>query len=136
VPPLDNLTGDNTTDFYHKEGGSVELVFQENRLDVKFIKESDVSPGFIVADSFVVMKDVSKKKTITIQNGGDAVKLTASWIGKYNWYAAQQPGVLLASGVRDLSIGPGSSSTFYVRDDKGYLVLYCERNQPQTDKHG
>jgi hypothetical protein len=122
VPPLDNLTGDNTTDFYHKEGGSVELVFQENRLDVKFIKESDVSPGFIVADSFVVMKDVSKKKTITIQNGGDAVKLTASWIGKYNWYAAQQPGVLLASGVRDLSIGPGSSSTFYVRDDKGYLV--------------
>lgn len=122
VPPLDNLTGDNTTDFYHKEGGSVELVFQENRLDVKFIKESDVSPKFVVADSFVVMKDVSKKKTVTIQNGGDAVKMTASWIGKYNWYAAQQPGVLLASGVRDLSIGPGSSSTFYVRDDNGYLA--------------
>lgn len=122
VPPLDNLTGDNTTDFYHKEGGSVELVFQENRLDVKFIKESDLSPKFVVADSFVVMKDVSKKKTLTIQNGGDAVKLTASWIGKYNWYTAQQPGVLLASGVRDLSIGPGSSSTFYVRDDKGYLA--------------
>ncbi|WP_426295104.1 fibronectin type III domain-containing protein [Dyadobacter endophyticus] len=122
VPPLDNLTGDNTTDFYHKEGGSVELVFQENRLDVKFIKESDVSPKFVVADSFVVMKDVSKKKTMTIQNGGDAVKLTASWIGKYNWYTAQQPGVLLASGVRDLSIGPGSSSTFYVKDDKGYLA--------------
>lgn len=122
VPPLDNLTGDNTTDFYHKEGGSVELLFQENRLDVKFIKESDVSPKFVVADSFVVMKDVSKKKTMTIQNGGDAVKLTASWIGKYNWYTAQQPGALLASGVRDLSIGPGSSTTFYVRDDKGYLA--------------
>jgi hypothetical protein len=122
VPPLDNLTGDNTTDFYHKEGGSVELLFQENRLDVKFIKESDVSPKFVVADSFVVMKDVSKKKTMTIQNGGDAVKLTASWIGKYNWYAAQQPGVLLASGVRVLSIGPGSSSTFFVRDDNGYLA--------------
>jgi hypothetical protein len=40
----------------------VELLFQENRLDVKFIKESDVSPKFVVADSFVVMKDVSKKK--------------------------------------------------------------------------
>jgi hypothetical protein len=60
VPPLDNLTGDNTTDFYHKQGGSVELVFKENRLDVKFIKESDVAPRYVIADSFVVMKDVNK----------------------------------------------------------------------------
>lgn len=122
VPPLDNLTGDNTLAFYHLKGGSVELVFQENRLDVKFIKESDVSPQFVIADSFVVMKDVSKKKTITIQNGGDAVKLTASWIGSYNWSSAQQPSQVLATGVRDLSIGPGSSSTFYVRDQNGYLA--------------
>lgn len=122
VPPLDNLTGDNSTDFYHVKGGSVELVFQENRLDVKFIKESDTSPMYVVADSFVIMKNVSKKKTITVQNGGDAVKFTASWIGAYNWYSAQQPGTLLASGIRDLSVGPASSSTFYVRDQNGYLA--------------
>nr|WP_295922107.1 metallophosphoesterase [uncultured Dyadobacter sp.] len=122
VPPLDNLTGDNSTDFYHIKGGSVEMVFQENRLDVKFIQESDASPQFAVTDSFVVMKDVSKKKTITIQNGGDAVKLTASWIGNYNWTSAQQPSQVLATGVRDLSIGPGSTSTFYVRDQNGYLA--------------
>ncbi|MEO6282038.1 MAG: T9SS type A sorting domain-containing protein [Dyadobacter sp.] len=122
VPPLDNLTGDNTTDFYHIKGGSVELVFQENRLDVKFIKESDVSPLYTVADSFVVMKDVSKKKTVSIVNGGDVAKLTASWIGAYNWYSAQQPSTVLASGIRDLSIGPGSTSTFYVRDQNGYLA--------------
>lgn len=122
TPPLDNLTGDNSLDFYHIKGGSVELVFQESRLDVKFIRESDTSPMYTIADSFVVMKDVSKKKTITIQNGGDAVKLTASWIGAYNWYSAQQPGTLLASGIRDLSVGPASSSTFYVRDQNGYLA--------------
>lgn len=121
-PPLDNLTGDNTTDFYHKLGGSVELVFQQNRLDVKFIKESDTSPMYTIADSFVVMKDVGVKKTITVQNGGDAVKLTASWVGSYNWYAAQQPSQLLASGIRDLSVGPASSSTFYVKDQNGYLA--------------
>ena len=77
---------------------------------------------YTVADSFVVMKDVGVKKTITIQNGGDAVKLTASWIGSYNWYSAQQPSQLLASGIRDLSVGPASSSTFYVKDQNGYLA--------------
>jgi hypothetical protein len=121
-PPLDNLTGDNSIDFYHIKGGSVELVFQETRLDVKFIKESDTSPMYTIADSFVVMKDVNRKKTITIQNGGDAVKLTASWIGTYNWYSAQQPGTLLASGTRSFSTGPTSNSTFYVRDQNGYLA--------------
>lgn len=121
-PPLDNLTGDNSIDFYHIKGGSIELVFQETRLDVKFIRESDTSPMYTIADSFVVMKDVNKKKTITIQNGGDAVKLTASWIGTYNWYSAQQPGTLLASGTRSFSTGPASNSTFYVRDENGYLA--------------
>jgi hypothetical protein len=122
VPPLDNLTGDNTTDFYHIKGGSVELVFQENRLDVKFIKESDVSPLYTVADSFVVMKDVSKKKTMTILNGGDAVKLTSSWVGAHNWSNSAQPNTILATGIKQLSVGPGSSSTFYVRDQNGYLA--------------
>lgn len=121
-PPLDNLTGDNTTDFYHDKGGSVELLFQENRLDVKFIKESDVSPNYVIADSFVVMKDVNKKTTTTLQNGGDIVKLKASWIGDYRWYSSVQPNQLLASGVRELTLGPNNNSTFYVRDQNGYLA--------------
>lgn len=121
-PKLDNLTGDNTTSFYHTKGGSVELFFQENRLDVKFIRESDVSPNYIIADSFVVMKDVNKKTTITSQNGGDLVNLKASWIGDYRWYSSAQPTQLLASGGRELSMGPNSNSTFYVRDQNGYLA--------------
>ncbi len=121
-PPLDNLTGDYTTGFYHVKGGSVELLFKENRLDVKFIKESDVSPKYFIADSFVVMKDVNKKTAITIQKGGDVVKLKASWIGEYNWYSSEQPDQLLTSGVRELTLGPNRSSTFFVRDQNGYLA--------------
>lgn len=121
-PPLDNLTGDYTTGFYHTKGGSVELFFKENRLDVKFIKESDVSPHYVIADSFVVMKDVNKKTAITIQKGGDVVKLKASWIGEYNWYSSDQPDQLLTSGIRELTLGPNSSSTFFVRDQNGYLA--------------
>jgi hypothetical protein len=128
-PPLDNLTGDNSTDFYHVKGGSVELLFQENRLDVKFIKESDVAPNFVIADSFVVMKDVNKTKSYSILFG-DPVTLKASWLGDYVWYSSQTPNPLrtaatenvLATGLRERTFRPTQSINYYVVDGHGYLV--------------
>ncbi|NBB20016.1 T9SS type A sorting domain-containing protein [Runella sp. CRIBMP] len=58
--PLDVLASSN--DFYHVTGGSVELLFNDNRLDVKFIKEPEGSNTFVVADSFSIIKDPSVKR--------------------------------------------------------------------------
>lgn len=128
-PRMDNLTGDNTTDFYHVKGGSIELLFQENRLDVKFIKESDASPNYVIADSFVVMKDVNKTKSYTIR-AGDPVTLKASWVGDYVWYSSQTPNPLrtsattatLSTGLRERSFSPTQNINYYVVDGHGYLV--------------
>ncbi|MBU1820436.1 MAG: metallophosphoesterase family protein, partial [Bacteroidetes bacterium] len=46
--PVDSLANNN--DFYHAKGGSVELLFRENRLDVTFIKESNGIDPFVIAD--------------------------------------------------------------------------------------
>ena len=128
-PRMDNVTGDNTTDFYHVKGGSIELLFQENRLDVKFIKESDVSPNFVIADSFVVMKDVNKTKSYNIQPG-DQLTLKASWVGDYVWYSSQAPNPLrtaatenvLSTGLRERTFNPTQNINYYVVDGHGYLV--------------
>ncbi|PWJ53575.1 putative secreted protein (Por secretion system target) [Dyadobacter jejuensis] len=130
VPPLDNLTGDNTTAFYHVTGGSVELLFRENRLDVKFIKELDAAPNFFVADSFVVMKDVNINKVIDLESG-DSVRLGASWIGEYNWYSTPSGGSgsrtsstneLIATGVRYITVMPDDTTTYFVQDGPNYLA--------------
>ena len=122
TPPLDDLKPDDTK-FYHEMGGSVELLFRENRLDVKFIKETENGYSFTIADSFVVMKDVNKKTILTLQNGGDVAKLKASWVGNnYTWYSSESSQTPIASGVRELTLGPVKNTTYYVKDERGYLA--------------
>lgn len=122
VPQLDNLTGDMSTDFYHVKGGSVELLFRENRLDVKYIQESDVSPYFVEADSFVVMKDVNKTKTLTSPSGTTTFDLKASWVGEYKWRnSPDTTGTPLAT-TRTFSVTPTATTTYYVRDNFNHLL--------------
>ncbi len=121
VPQLDNLTGDNSTAFYHVTGGSVELVFRENRLDVKFIKESDVTPFYVIADSFAVMKDVNKLMTLNSPSGTSTFNLRASWVGNYQWFASTAPTTLIAS-TRTLSVTPPVTTTYFAKDGYGHLM--------------
>ncbi len=120
TPKLDNLTGGQTTKFYHEFGGSVELLFRENRLDVTFIKEPVDRPKsandkkFVVADSFVVMKDVNIKADYTL-NPGEEKNLKASWVGDYFWYSSAAPSQILST-ERELKVSPSVPTTYYVRD--------------------
>lgn len=61
--PLDILAP--TNDFYHVTGGSVELLFNDNRMDVKFIKEPEGNNTFVVADSFTIIKDTDTKRLLS-----------------------------------------------------------------------
>lgn len=121
TPKLDNLTGNATTKFYHETGGSVQLLFQENRLDVTFIRENNAAPGYRIDDSFVVMKDVNLTTPKNITKGGDIVTLKASWIGDYHWYSSESPTTELATDERELTLGPYKTTTYYVRDGHGHL---------------
>ncbi|GAB3166563.1 purple acid phosphatase family protein [Telluribacter humicola] len=118
--PLDNLTGDNSTAFYHVTGGSIELLFRENRLDVKYIKELDASPNYFVADSFVVMKDVNKTTTLNT-NAGAPITLRASWVGNYQWTSSASPNQPYLATSRTLTVSPTVTATYYVRDGFGHL---------------
>jgi hypothetical protein len=126
-PPLDILTGDLTTKFYHEFGGSVELLFQENRLDGTFIKEpterlvSSNNPKYIIADNYVVMKGVNNTSVLRVPNPGDEVSLRASWVGDYVWYSSDAPSQPIATGVRELKHRPNQTTTYYVRDGHGHL---------------
>jgi acid phosphatase type 7 len=60
-------------------GGSLILEIEQDRLDVKWL----CADG-LIRDSFTMMKDVSRSKTIKI-NYGDDIELVASWKGNYEW---------------------------------------------------
>ena len=121
VPPLDNLTGDNSTAFYHVKGGSIELVFRENRLDMKWIKELDVAPFYEIADSFAVMKDVNKTTVLNSASGTSTFNLRASWVGNYQWFASTAPTTLIAT-TRTLSVTPSVTTTYFAKDGYGHLL--------------
>lgn len=91
-------------------GGSLYLEIEENRLDAKFIADNGS-----IKDQFTMMKDVSKKRELTILPNLSPQTLTASWIGNYNW---QVPS---ATNTRNISINPIIGNTYYVSDDRQCL---------------
>jgi hypothetical protein len=65
-------------------GGASILEVEGNRLDLKW-----VCADGLIRDKFTMMKSVSRKTTVKAKKG-QAVTLTASFVGNYKWSTGQQ----------------------------------------------
>jgi hypothetical protein len=87
-------------------GGSLVIEIEGNRLDAKFVTTDNNS----IKDQFTIMKDVNKVNNIAI-NSGKPAKLTASWIGNYNWSTGA-----IAKTISVKPVTPGNY-TYWVNDN-------------------
>jgi acid phosphatase type 7 len=88
--------------YNNSEKGSLLLEIEGNRLDCKWIKDNGK-----VGDQFTIVKDVNKK-TIKYQPAGDAITLSASWVGTYQWSTNAK--------TRQIEVSVPSETIFYVND--------------------
>jgi hypothetical protein len=108
----------DSTDALLETGGSVELVINQNRLDVRYLKlvvnDSVLSatPPYTIKDQFTIMKDVNKKQTIT--NPTLPLNLTASWEGTYSWKILG--GGSLPNTTKGITVSPVANTTYIVND--------------------
>jgi len=108
----------DSTDALLETGGSVELVINQNRLDVRYLKlvvnDSVLSatPPYTIKDQFTIMKDVNKKQTIT--NPTLPLNLTASWQGTYSWKTLG--GSSLPNNTKEIPVSPMVNTTYIVND--------------------
>ena len=90
-----------------KNGGSMVIEVEDNRLDARFLCHDGV-----VRDNFTIFKNVNKTSTLKAQHG-ETVKLTPSWKGTYAWPNGSQQ--------RDLTFTFLGDTTITVRDSLGCL---------------
>ncbi len=85
-------------------GGSLILEVEKNRLDLKWL-----SADGVMRDSFTMMKDVTKTKSLKILYG-DKIELAASWVGTYTWNNKNEttPSIL---------VSPKTDTVYTVRDN-------------------
>lgn len=107
----------DSTDALLSTGGSVELVINQNRLDVRYLKLVDdnslsSTPPYTIKDQFTIMKDVNKKQTIT--NPTLPLNLTASWEGTYSWKILG--GGSLGDTNKSIAVSPTANTTYIVND--------------------
>lgn len=128
---------DSSTALLNK-GGSVELVINQNRLDIRYLKlnsDSSMTGQYIIKDQFTIVKDVNKK--ITYNNPTAPLSLTASWQGNYSWKI--MGGSTLPNTTQSIQISPlpAVNTTYIVNDgyngSNGYLadtfvVIVCPPN--------
>jgi len=105
-------------------GGSVELIINKNRLDVKYLKlNSDMGTSAYIKDEFTIMKDVNKKTTYNNPTTLP-LALTASWEGTYSWKI--MGGSSLPNTTKAISVSPTANTTYIVNDGynggNGYLA--------------
>jgi hypothetical protein len=93
--------------FATRDGGMFYLEVEDNRLDAKFINEDGD-----VYDQFTLLKEVNKTQTVSVVSG-DAVTLTASWIGEYDWSNG--------ATTRSITVAPNSNIAYTVTDNKNCL---------------
>ena len=119
ILPLDSLWPDVTQ--YYAKGGSVELTFNENRMDMRFIREAEGLNPFVVADSFTVFKDVNTKTTKGY-TANYPMPARASWpAGTYRWTSSATGNTVLST-KRDEVFTFKQSTTLYVRDSYNKLA--------------
>jgi 3',5'-cyclic AMP phosphodiesterase CpdA len=90
------------------DGGAMVLEVEGNRLDAKFIRRDQT-----VYDQFTILKDVNNTNNIAI-NSGDAVTLTASWIGNYNWSTG--------ATTKSITVSATVTTAYTVNDGNGCVV--------------
>ena len=88
-------------------GGSMVIEVEDNRLDAKFV----CSDG-VIRDNFTIMKDVVNTIDTTI-TAGNAVTLTASWVGNYLWSTG--------ATTRSITVSPTSNVSITVQDNVSCL---------------
>lgn len=88
--------------------GASLLEIEDNRLDFKWICEDGK-----IRDNFTIMKGVNRKQVIKAKKG-EAVKLTASFIGEYKWSDS-------SSKERSITIKPTRNMTYTVADPTNCL---------------
>ncbi|NBB20078.1 hypothetical protein GVN20_12000 [Runella sp. CRIBMP] len=107
----------DSTDALLSTGGSVELVINQNRLDVRYLKLVDdnslsSTPPYTIKDQFTIMKDVNKKTTYN--NPTLPLNLTASWEGNYSWKILG--GGSLPNTTKGITVSPVANTTYIVND--------------------
>ncbi|MFN8346255.1 MAG: metallophosphoesterase family protein [Spirosomataceae bacterium] len=105
----------DSTDALLATGGSVELVINKNRLDVRYLKLNDdnaANAAYTIKDQFTIMKDVNKK--ITYNNPSLPLTVAASWEGTYNWKILG--GGSLGFTNKSISVNPSANTTYIVND--------------------
>ncbi|WP_162793978.1 purple acid phosphatase family protein [Runella rosea] len=107
----------DSTDALLSTGGSVELVINQNRLDVRYLKLVDdnslsSTPPYTIKDQFTIMKDVNKKTTYN--NPTLPLNLTASWEGNYSWKILG--GGSLPNTTKGITVSPVTNTTYIVND--------------------
>ncbi len=85
-------------------GGSLVLEIENNRLDLKWL-----SVDGNVSDSFTMMKNVGRSKSISL-GYGDKVELSASWVGNYEWNRKLET-------TKSIFVSP-KTDTLYIVNDK------------------
>jgi acid phosphatase type 7 len=91
-------------------GGSSYLEIEGNRLDYKWVADDGT-----IKDLFTMLKDVSKKTTLVANTALNAVTLSASWLGSYNWTGGGQT-------TRSITLNnPVIGANYYVQDSQGCL---------------
>ena len=105
----------DSTDALLATGGSVELVINRNRLDVRYLKLNDdntANAAYTIKDQFTIVKDVNKK--ITYNNPTLPLALTASWEGAYTWKILG--GGSLGNTNQSIAVSPTINTTYIVND--------------------
>lgn len=86
-------------------GGASLLEIENNRLDLKWICADGV-----IRDRFTMMKEVNKHNVIKAK-AGQALTLTASFVGNYKWSEKNQTS-------KSITIKPAKGTTTYTVEDK------------------
>ncbi|MDZ7898867.1 MAG: metallophosphoesterase family protein [Arcicella sp.] len=93
----------------NKDGGSLYLEIEGNRLDAKFITEDGS-----IKDQFTILKDVNQKQVIKLEDNQNSVPLQASWTGNYNWQHDK-------SKNKNVTVSPVVTTKYVVQDDQKCL---------------
>jgi hypothetical protein len=97
----------NAMPFSVDDGGMLYFEVEDDRLDAKFIRRDGN-----IADKFTIVKDAGKTTSI-VTNSGQAVTLTASWIGTYKWNTG--------ATTQSITVSPIQSTNYTCNDGSGCL---------------
>ncbi len=96
------LTAHNAMYAYLYQRGSVIIETEGNRMDVKFLNESDA-----VSDYFTIDKNILNGSVDTTITEGSSIDLTASWMYDFTW----SPG---GATTKTISVSPTTSTQYIV----------------------